>query len=211
LWPTITKFDSDCGDLKGKELGTVKLWPTPGAEPCGMTATTSGRPIEKSTHLQTQVYLAEKKMWPTIRASDGEHGGPNQRDSRGPGLPGAVNLWATPQATNAHGKGKHGQGGDNLQTQCDGQLNPDWVESMVGLPIGWTNPNVKEISRENPNRWPSFMGQPQYDWEPPRTCGKMPNRAKRLKMCGNICIAQQIHPILRAIADIERSNYDRIA
>ncbi len=185
-----------------------------------MTATTTGRPIEKSTHLQTQVYLAEKKMWPTIRATDGEHGGPNQRDSKGnPGLPRAVNLWATPCNRDFRSgmskealerRQNESRRGVNLSEQLQrvegggGQLNPDWVESMVGLPIGWTNPDVKDISRENPNRWPAFMGQPQYEWEPPRTCGKMPNRAKRLKMCGNICIAQQISPILQAIADIER-------
>lgn len=174
-----------------------------------MTATTSGRPIDKSTHLQTQVYLAEKKMWPTIRATDGEHGGPNQRDSKGnPGLPRAVNFWATPRASESgpdYAKIERTPGsGLSLQTQCGGQLNPDWVESMVGLPIGWTNPEVKEISRENSNRWPAFMGRFQYEWEPPRTCGKMPNRAKRLKMCGNICVPQQVYPILQAIADIER-------
>lgn len=37
-------------------------WPTPKSGQCGMTARTSGRPIEKSTHLTTQVYLAEN--WP---------------------------------------------------------------------------------------------------------------------------------------------------
>lgn len=37
----------------------MKGWPTPKAGICGMTARTSGRPIEKSTHLTTQVTNAE--------------------------------------------------------------------------------------------------------------------------------------------------------
>lgn len=51
----------------------VKLWPTPKASDAvmGMTARTSGRPIEKSTHLQTQVGLQEAKLWPTPHANCG--------------------------------------------------------------------------------------------------------------------------------------------
>lgn len=42
-------------------------WATPKAGACGMTARTSGRPIEKSGILQTQVYLEECKAWGTLR------------------------------------------------------------------------------------------------------------------------------------------------
>ena len=38
-------------------MSRKKLWPTPKAGQCGMTAKTSGRPIEKSTHLTTQVFV----------------------------------------------------------------------------------------------------------------------------------------------------------
>ena len=52
----------------GREL---PLWPTPksGDATAGMTAKTSGRPIEKATHLTTRVYCEE--MFPTPRAADG--------------------------------------------------------------------------------------------------------------------------------------------
>jgi hypothetical protein len=202
MWPTPRSHEA--GDYQYSQgdhdkptatlSGAVKMWPTPGAELCGMTARTTGRPIEKSTHLQTQVYLAEKKMWLTTRAKM-SHGFCRSRVEN-------------PQKAQAECRIEDMVA---VESGMSGQLNPDWVETMVGLPIGWTNPDIKEVSRENPNHWPAFMGQPQYEWEPPRTCGKMPNRAKRLKMCGNICIAQQISPILHAIADIERSNHDRIA
>lgn len=33
----------------------------------------------------------------------------------------------------------------------EGQLNPDWVECLMGFPIGWTNPEVDE-----PEPWPGW-------------------------------------------------------
>ncbi len=111
--------------------------------------------------------------WPTIRASDGQHGGPNQRDSAGkPALPAAVH-WATPRANDAEKRGeiandprnglpaqtqwptpncrdctrevsiKHDRLPDRVRHNTTGknrgQLNPAWVEQLMGLPAGWTN------------------------------------------------------------------------
>lgn len=55
----------------------ARLWMTPQATNCGMTCYTTGRPLEKSTHLQAQVYCAEVRMWGTPNAADcqGSHGG----------------------------------------------------------------------------------------------------------------------------------------
>lgn len=55
----------------------ARLWMTPQAGACGMTSKTTGRPLEKSTHLQAQVYCAEVRMWGTPNAADcqGSHGG----------------------------------------------------------------------------------------------------------------------------------------
>lgn len=55
----------------------ARLWMTPQAGACGMTSKTTGRPLEKSTHLQAQGYCAETRMWGTSSASDcqGSHGG----------------------------------------------------------------------------------------------------------------------------------------
>lgn len=121
LFPTITKFDAECGDLRGKEYnGTlhsmkltqaVRMWPTPTAGQCGMTAITSGRPLERSTHLTTQVALAEKLI-PTPIATDWKNRG--CKDYR---------------------KRREFQ----LQTYVDGQLNPNWVEWLMAFPPGWTN------------------------------------------------------------------------
>jgi len=85
------------------------LWRTPHAN-CYTGAREYG---EGWMNIQTAV-----KMWPTPRSSDGEHGGPNQRDSRGNyALPGAVH---------------------HSQSELAGQLNPEWVEVLMNFPPGWT-------------------------------------------------------------------------
>jgi hypothetical protein len=58
-------------------------------------------------------------------------------------LPDAI-MYPTPQTTNGHGAGVHGEGGENLQTAVNGKLNPDWVEWLMGIPIGWSSPEPLE-------------------------------------------------------------------
>ncbi|WP_273483652.1 DNA cytosine methyltransferase [Desulforamulus ruminis] len=53
------------------------------------------------------------------------------------------------------------------------------------------------------HRWPAGPGEPQYEWEPPRIAKGVKHRIKRMKALGNICIPQQVYPILQAISDIE--------
>ena len=49
-----------------------RLWMTPKSGACGMTATTSGRPLERATQLTTQVHVVEKQ-WQTATVSTGAH------------------------------------------------------------------------------------------------------------------------------------------
>ena len=119
---SVKDLTSSCLILKLRLSGRTtvesesRLWPTPIAGHCGMTATTGGRPIEKSTHLQTQVMLEEKKR-----------------------------LYPTPKAQNCRGNGeRHGDGGPSLDVVCGGQLNPTWVEWLMGFPTGWTELSASE-------------------------------------------------------------------
>lgn len=52
-------------------------------------------------------------------------------------------TWATPKASpsgldNAR-KNRDGSAGDDLVTKVQGQLNPDWVEWLMGWPVRWTS------------------------------------------------------------------------
>ena len=47
-------------------------------------------------------------------------------------------LWlATPTAADAEGS-SGGKMHSSLRTEAGGQLNPEWVEWLMGFPIGWT-------------------------------------------------------------------------
>ena len=128
------------------------LWPTPKASDAvmGMTARTSGRPLEKSTHLQARVYCAE--MFPTPRASDGGKGtrtpeGAMKEVCRGHGadLPSSVQIFPTPTCNDAKNNNppsqrtENGRHSDQLNVVAGGSLNPPWVEWLMGFPIGWTD------------------------------------------------------------------------
>ena len=85
------------------------------------------------------------RMFPTPTARDYKCANSIAHLTRGTGknhagqLPNVVKLW--PTAVGRCGKGPSQtatrQGGPDLQTEVGGQLNPTWVESMMGFPIDW--------------------------------------------------------------------------
>lgn len=77
----------------------------------------------------------------------------------------------------------------------DRRLNPDWVENLMGWPIGWT-----DLTCDHPvphgddffgTTWPAGRGSPQLPHEPPRITSVKPRspdakaRNARLKQLGN--------------------------
>jgi len=70
-----------------------------------------------------------------------------------------------------------------------GCLNPDWVELLMGLPVGWTNPDAKV----GEHQWPVGRGQAQAAHEPPRVVPprSMWNRSARVRALGNAVVPQQ--------------------
>ena len=144
-------------------------WPTPKSSEPGMSAKTSGRPVDKSTHLTTQVALAEGminpktgNMWPTPRAREWKDSGDPVKlakliDDGHEATLGRVvakseveKKWPTPRCfmhkDAAYDRGKAnlgevvcGEEGATIENPINGQLNPTWVEWLMGWPIGWTS------------------------------------------------------------------------
>ena len=136
---------------------TVALWPTPQARdwkgPQGQSYKDNGRDLPAAV------------LWPTPRASDYKGCGPVGSSSaehfleKGY-LSGAV-LYATPNARdwkNATAKewdnpkntrnlnrqiAKLSEGEKSTEAR-NGQLNPTWVEWLMGFPLGWTDLSASE-------------------------------------------------------------------
>lgn len=122
--------------LRLSELGTdgpgyssseSQMWPTPTTVGCTIAS-------EKRINL-----IADGKT--TFASNQGERGGlSNLREHV---LARTKGLWTTPCAADAQGS----HGGNNhrsLRTDVAGQLNPMWVEWLMGFPIGWTDLNASE-------------------------------------------------------------------
>jgi DNA (cytosine-5)-methyltransferase 1 len=99
----------------------------------------------------------------------------------------ARGLWPTPKASPSGPDfaraGREQSGGDDLATAVyrneKGPLNPDWVEWLMGLPCGWTDPEREP--------------EPLRGWheEPlPRVLRDVPMRRERLQACGNALVWQ---------------------
>lgn len=158
LLPTTTRFDATCGDLKGKEyngqtrhamklIQAAKLWPTPRAS-CG-TGASDPPNRQGSPDLQSAV-----RMWPTPAARD--HKGKGRKGK----LPNAVRMFPSPTtgAGMCGGTGNYNQlkaleaAGEiteeerrSMASGSGGQLNPEWVEWLMGFPPGWTDLNASEM------------------------------------------------------------------
>ena len=110
------------------------LWPTStlydGIHP-GSIATSGG---------QVHLVQAVHSMFPTPRLSDAERGGRGDLIQAVRGNPNKhYRLWPTPTSNRWDGLQSHGI---NVIT---GQLNPTWVEWLMGYPSGWTDLNASGI------------------------------------------------------------------
>jgi hypothetical protein len=126
MWPTPTTGDhSTLFAQGGMPLGmAVRMWPTPRAEDSQQTGGHRGKP---------DTLTSAVRMWPTPNASDNRDRG---------------NL-SNPSIQRRIAMGKQ----VNLGMAAGGALNPDWVEWLMGCPIGWTDCDalVTESSRKSPS------------------------------------------------------------
>ena len=146
-----------------------------------------------------------KHLWPSPRANSGT--GDCEHGEGGQDLQTAIKLLPTPRASEYKGVGplgskshKHMLDRDYLNaviqenTGVSGQLNPDWVEVLMGWPPGWTS--LDPLPLEVWNMWQdNFL----FFWWPfrrptvwhcmelkyPSLTTTKENRTNRLKAIGN--------------------------
>jgi hypothetical protein len=125
------------------------LWPTASVPNGGQT--TSGR-ADKDTKKQVRLEHAVAQ-WATPRSGKTTDENPETwalRQAKGDvatmPLTAQVKQWATPRNCGGPDYAKTTRPSSqsnslSLPTQVAGKLNPRWVETLMGLPIGWTMPS----------------------------------------------------------------------
>lgn len=151
-------------DDQGYSSPASQMWPTPTVAGCtietekrinllaaGKTTFTSNQGVHGGLgNLREHVLARTKGLWPTPRANEYKDTLKSVPPSRkkDPGKCNltqrvAMKLFTTPCAADAQGT----HGGENhrsLRTDVAGQLNPTWVEWLMGFPPGWTDLNASE-------------------------------------------------------------------
>lgn len=119
--PTPTKNDAEkrgnfALERRNGLPAAAKLWPTPKASPSGPDFARMSRDGSGGDDLATAI-AREEMMYPT----------PMKNDAKNSTLPPSHEDWdSLPGALIRDGE------------PIGGQLNPDWVEWLMGYPIGWT-------------------------------------------------------------------------
>ena len=112
-------------------------WPTPTCQETehpNAVLTSTGRRLSKNGKSSHSLNLADSVMrWPTPLRSDWKRRGPNSKQQ---GLPEKVRSKETII---------------NTPTQQKSQLNPSWVEILMGWPRNWTN--IKHSTSTDFNKW----------------------------------------------------------
>jgi DNA (cytosine-5)-methyltransferase 1 len=231
LWPTPTASNPNDGEAIESWMARrarVAKYSRPISPPLGIAAQLWPTPLAADAkHVKTQgpgqpSLGAAAGCWPTPTCGDAKSSGSRSLDSSkahsGTSLTDAVRpdrtkagCWPTPTARDWRtGSGTNRQGSDPLPVQAGGKLNPNWVEQLMGFPVGWTDPSkmiAVSTPRDTPNPYPTQpkqwpMGRdrelngasPQHEWEVPRLMPSKPRvmgRPARLRALGNAVVPQQ--------------------
>ena len=180
--------------------GTMLL-PSPAAQDAGWRhLTIVDREGKKPTHPNQRFYDAKTGRVVQKGIAQIAMMFPDTPPAHAPLLPtprASANEWRTLKGAPSHGK-SHGAtlaGTINDRERADGRtpapssqsagnVNPDWVEWVMGLPTGWTNPDAKNGTLLPFEGWVS---------EPsgiPRTLQDAPHRRNRLRTLGNGLVPQ---------------------
>jgi hypothetical protein len=156
----------DSSGRPGLQMAAM-MWPTPSAHKqtaSGDLVNRDGtpwdgvsKPHSKATGKPVQTALLDKIKYSTPPVNDAKNSSlpPSQINRDGPVGDAMRNRpaprtdeiesgsWATPQArdfrTGQKSRWDNPKRTRNLNDQVGGQLNPDWVEWLMGWPVGWTD------------------------------------------------------------------------
>jgi hypothetical protein len=104
----------------------LEQWPTPTATDNGPGLDRNNpRGIQQGNALATAVAWKARGWWPTPAAHEARLGYQDRSDPTKKGTQKSLTTVVIDQA-----------GG---RAQTNGQLNPDWVEWLMGVPTGWTD------------------------------------------------------------------------
>jgi hypothetical protein len=141
----MVKLHGQAVPASSSSLGSRQgLWPTVSVPNGGQT--TSGR-ADKDTKKQVRLEHAVAQ-WMAPRACEAQNP-PMGVDKRHHGLTHQVTKqWLTPKVPSGGGQATRTTDGgglrkleDQTEARATGKLNPRWVETLMGLPIGWTMPS----------------------------------------------------------------------
>jgi hypothetical protein len=131
--------------------GTGRMWPTPTTRDAETPkkAMRGRGSLARGQEWMPPLAVAVT-MWPTPTAKDGHATGTMGRNAQG--SPPLRQMVASPAARDwRSGRGRSENGHTpQLPEQVGGQLNPTWVEWLMGLPLGWT-----VVSGSSPSATPS--------------------------------------------------------
>jgi hypothetical protein len=197
-------------------MGQLSLFEVPGPQEPQLWATPQARDY-RSGRASDAVYdknsrpLNEQVLWPTPRGGE-----------QGVGMCGGTGHYQMMEGLRDQGEITQEEL-EQMTAGSGGQLNPDWVEMLMGWPQGWTTLDkkardwyyaemvriAKEAGKKAPTKARADVRKSPLDkrtmeqflkaWPPgwddgvPRTVKRMSNRRVRLMCTGNGVVPQQIY------------------
>jgi|688.fasta_scaffold63211_2 hypothetical protein len=157
-WPeSFARWDRDTASWKTPQCSLLagldkfsETWPRWGMMRGGECSVQS-----MPAHLTSET---ESGLWPTPTVC-GNYNRKGASANSGDGLATAVRTWPTPTAHNAKETNAPSESQRNTPTlaaQVGGQLNPTWVEWLMGWPLGWTD--LKQSETDKFRAWRRLHG-----------------------------------------------------
>ena len=136
-------------EMEGK--GPHAKWPTPNIPNRGKELSKKHRSGSGGIDLQSSVGQPapdspstngkSRELW-TTPTTDDQNARKGKYKQGGMALNTQAKMWRTPSSDGEGGKMEIRSGCNTrlkLRDQTKGRLNPDWVEQLMGLPVGWTD------------------------------------------------------------------------